>query len=177
MENMNVLFLVVVIIGVLSIMVIEYNKKRNYELVFNKAFDEFNFDRINPISKESFKQYFRFNYMVDPFSRTFSSYRDSNHRNGDELIENTHRNAKERIISHLGIHSKKRAINSLGYNFKSLDNLHSFIYLLHECTDEGTQLSFPINNEWFVFERMKDSFNVSCKKNLLLSKERQKVLL
>lgn len=150
---------------VVSIIGIGFYRRKQSIKYFNQQWEKFNHNRINPISKEAYYDFFKLEHTPIPFlGLGFISIKDANHRDGDELVTNTSRDAKARIKDHLKLsHAPKSSIISLGYNFKDKNNLITFISLLKEVVPSGSQISFPVNKQWFIFQKQDNSFGVSFK--------------
>lgn len=156
-------------------MLVKKQKQKAFDSYYEYHFNNFNKDRVNPISKESFMDFFKMehgtiNFLGQSLSLPIES---ANHRNGDELIENTSRCAKKRIKDHLHISTcSKSHIVNLGYNFKNKKNLISFVSLLNEVLpSEGKYfIAFPINKTWFIYQKDGDKIGMSYKTHLLNSK-------
>lgn len=154
-------------LGIVILVFIGFVLYRRNQMIkyFNKQMAEFNHNRINPLSKEAYYDFFKLEHTpINFLGMGCISIKDANHRDGDELVTNLNRDAKARIKDHLKLsHAPKSSIISLGYNFKDKNNLITFIALLKEVVPSGSQLSFPVNKEWFVFQKTDESIGVSFK--------------
>lgn len=153
------------LIGSILVSIFWYQKHK-MQKYFNQKFQEFNQNRVNPLTKEAYFDFFQLEHKPINFlgMHTLISIKDANHRNGDELILNSTRDAKTRIKDHLKLSNHpKNSIISLGYDFKDKNNLIEFISLLKEVVPEGSQISFPVNKEWFVFQKNENSIGISFK--------------
>lgn len=135
---------------------------------FVSSLESFNLNRENPLSADAYKLIYNFENSVVPFPFPFMiRIKDSNHRNGDELVTNKNRDIKKRIIDHLNLNNSARTtISSLGYDFKHKKNLIQFIVELSKAMPKETSRAFPINGTWFLISKGEDKLGVSFQKDL-----------
>lgn len=172
----NISLVLAIILGIVFFIVFNRRQVKKQQEHFLQELEKFNQNRHNPLTAQEYKTIYDYENMlfINPFSGTFSSMdiKDSNHRDGDELILNKNRSTSNRIDDHLGLNKLKNkdqlVISSLGYDFKNADNIIDFCTTFLTTLKQPAIFVFPINNTWFICGKTKDNnYLLSFDKTLL----------